>query len=80
MGYLRAVRAISGFLAVLALLILVLGEFFTGQAADESRIWLLIILISALLGVDLVTEHLPLSVHVETTETGDTTRESHDND
>lgn len=78
MGYFRPVRAIAGLLSVVALLVLVLGEFFTGQSADPSRIWLLLVMISGLLGVDLVSEYLPLSVTVDTTH--ETDDRDHEND
>lgn len=75
--YLRAARAVSGFLSVLALLALVLGEFFTSGQITPGRIPMLLGLIAVLLGVDLASAYLPLDLNMSVERQG---RESDKND
>lgn len=63
--YIRIVRAVSGFLSVLVLLSVVVAEIHLGATPRPNRIFMLLFLIAALLGVDLVSEHLPLEITVE---------------
>ena len=62
--HIRAARALSGFLSVLALLALVVGEFYLERQIRPERVVMLLGLIAALLGVDLVRDHLPLNVTI----------------
>jgi len=79
MGLLRRARVAAGLAAVATLLGLFVAEFFFEARLDPTRIRTLLALIAALLGADLVTEHLPLVITVESDgdETKETTNEEH---
>ena len=62
--YLRLARAVSGVLAVALLLVLLFADAFNAATLTSRTLNILLILISALLGVDLVADNLPLKVKV----------------
>jgi len=63
--YVRVARAVAGFLSVLVLLVLIVSEFFLDGTVRASRIPVLLALIAGLLGIDLISDHLPINVTVE---------------
>jgi len=68
MTLIRAARAIGGLLSITVLLSMVLLDFWIGGVhLSQSSVLLLTALISGLLGIDLISEHLPLEVTVEST-------------
>jgi len=57
--FIRASRAVGGLLAIVTLLSLVAADFLMrGKALDPNRVLLLLGLISALLGVDIIIERI----------------------
>jgi len=65
MSLLKKARAVAGLAAVLTLLGLFVAEFFMlDSSLNPERIQVLIILITALLGLDLVGDNLPLNITV----------------
>jgi hypothetical protein len=63
--YLRLARAFSGILAVATLMFMLVGDFLGVAVVEPARVQLLIALIGALLGVDMLLENLPLNITVE---------------
>lgn len=64
MRWIRAARSISGVLAVLTLLGLFIAEFFAAGELKPARIQILLLLIGALLGLDLLFENLPVDITI----------------
>jgi len=58
----RLVRTVLGGLVILVILGLIVGETFTDAAIAEGRLWLLISLAGALLGVDIAKRYMPFRV------------------
>lgn len=74
MAWLRRARAAAGFLAVVTLLGLFVAEFAFNGDLDEATVRVLLALIAALLGLDKITESLPLQIDIrgsESAENGD---------
>jgi ABC-type transport system involved in cytochrome c biogenesis permease component len=71
MKWLRVARAISGVLSILLLSSLLLLETLYKVSVQSGRIDMLVLLIGALLGVDIVFEHIPISGTVEFNNTTD---------
>ena len=74
MAWLRRARAAAGFLAVVTLLGLFVAEFTFNGDLDEATVRVLLALIAALLGLDKITESLPLQIEIsgsESAENGD---------
>jgi len=68
MTLIRAARAIGGLLSITLLLAMVALDFWIDALhISEATVLLMLALISGLLGIDLITEHLPLEVTVEST-------------
>lgn len=65
MGWIRAARAVGGLLSTIALLGLVVADFwFPGRALSAESIGLLVLLIGALLAVDRLLEAAPVSIRI----------------
>lgn len=65
MTWIRAARAVSGVLTIGVLLALVAAEaVLEGVAITPARVALLLTMTSALLGVDMAAERLPVRVEV----------------
>jgi hypothetical protein len=62
--YLRFARAAGGLLSVGVLLFLLIAEFLGYGEIEAARLHLLVLVIGALLGVDMVLDNLPLQVEV----------------
>ena len=62
MGYLRVARAVAGVASVFTLLSLILAETFLGTPIPPARIDVLLGLIAALLGLDMLGKKLASGV------------------
>lgn len=60
----RTARAIAGLGAVLTLLGLLVAEFFMGRQLRPGAVQVLLLLIGALLGLDMVTKRLSLPITI----------------
>lgn len=67
MNYIRAARAIGGLLSIVVLLTMVFLDFWNANTTlTHESIVLLLTIITGLLGIDLISDKLPMSVTVET--------------
>ena len=79
MVWLRRARAVAGLMAVATLLGLFVVETLNHGTIEPGRVRTLLALIAALLGADLVSEKLPLTVTVDTDE-GEASNSTNEND
>lgn len=65
MQWIRIARALGGLAAIVTLLAMVLLGWLEGRPVGTGTILLMLGIISALLGVDMVTEKVPLTIKYE---------------
>lgn len=65
MQWIRIARALGGLAAIAVLLYMVLQGWLEGRLVGTGTILLMLGIISALLGVDMVTEKVPLTIKYE---------------
>lgn len=66
MAFIRAARAIGGLLSIAMLLVMVFLDFWVQSVTlQRATIILMLTIISGLLGIDLITEHLPVKLTIE---------------
>lgn len=72
MDWIRTVRAIGGLLSIIVLLALLVADFiYTNRILPPNTVFLLLGLIGTLLGIDMISERLPLEITIEDKENGD---------